>query len=147
MAARFLLSDVPINPVEEQRHLNDPSAGGFASFEGWVRNHDEGRKVVRLDYQVYPELALVEGERVIAESCHRFEIVSVRCVHRYGELAIGDIAVWVGVSAAHRGSAFSACRYVIDQIKERLPIWKREHYTDGQSVWINCQRVGLEVHD
>lgn len=147
MGSRFLLSDVPINPLSEQRYLNDPSAGGFASFEGWVRDHDQGRKVERLDYQVYPELALVEGERVIAEACYRFEIVHARCVHRHGELAIGDIAVWVGVSAAHRESAFSACRFVIDQIKERLPIWKREHYSDGKSVWVNCQQIGLEGHD
>ena len=144
MEPRFALSDRPIDPARERRRLADPRAGGYAAFEGWVRDHDGGRAVVGLDYQVYPELALREGERVIAEACERFDILRARCVHRRGELAIGDLAVWVGVSAAHRDAAFAACRYVIDQVKDRLPIWKREHYTDGKSVWINCQRIGEE---
>lgn len=144
MEPRFALSDRPIDPARERRRLADPRAGGYAAFEGWVRDHDDGRAVVGLDYQVYPELALREGERVIAEARERFDILRARCVHRRGELAIGDLAVWVGVSAAHRDAAFAACRYVIDQVKDRLPIWKREHYTDGKSVWINCQRIGEE---
>lgn len=144
MEPRFALSDRPIDPARERRRLADPRAGGYAAFEGWVRDHDGGRAVVGLDYQVYPELALREGERVIAEARERFDILRARCVHRRGELAIGDLAVWVGVSAAHRDAAFAACRYVIDQVKDRLPIWKREHYTDGKSVWINCQRIGEE---
>lgn len=144
MEPRFALSDRPIDPARERRRLADPHAGGYAAFEGWVRDHDDGRAVVGLDYQVYPELALREGERVIAEARERFDILRARCVHRRGELAIGDLAVWVGVSAAHRDAAFAACRYVIDQVKDRLPIWKREHYTDGKSVWINCQRIGEE---
>lgn len=144
MEPRFALSDRPIDPARERRRLADPRAGGYAAFEGWVRDHDDGRAVVGLDYQVYPELALREGERVIAEARERFDILRARCVHRRGELAIGDLAVWVGVSAAHRDAAFAACRYVIDQVKDRLPIWKREHYTAGKSVWINCQRIGEE---
>ncbi len=144
MEPRFALSDRPIDPARERRRLADPRAGGYAAFEGWVRDHDDGRAVVGLDYQVYPELVLREGERVIAEARERFDILRARCVHRRGELAIGDLAVWVGVSAAHRDAAFAACRYVIDQVKDRLPIWKREHYTDGKSVWINCQRIGEE---
>ena len=147
MAARFALADTPIDTAEERRHLHDPRAGGYASFEGWVRDHDDGRAVIGLDYQVYPELALAEGERVMAEARERFDILRARCVHRHGELVIGDLAVWVGVSAAHRDAAFAACRYLIDQIKDRLPIWKREHYTDGKSVWINCQRIREEAHD
>jgi molybdopterin synthase catalytic subunit len=146
METRFALTELPIDPAEERRHLSDPRAGGYAAFEGWVRDHDDGRAVVGLDYQAYPELALREGERVIAEAHERFDILRARCVHRHGELAIGDLSVWVGVSAAHRDAAFAACRYVIDQVKDRLPIWKREHYTEGTSVWINCQRIGEPMH-
>ena len=146
METRFALTELPIDPAEERRHLSDPQAGGYAAFEGWVRDHDDGRAVVGLDYQAYPELALREGERVIAEAHERFDILRARCVHRHGELAIGDLSVWVGVSAAHRDAAFAACRYVIDQVKDRLPIWKREHYTEGTSVWINCQRIGEPMH-
>lgn len=146
MAVRFTLTDTPIVPAVEQCHLNDQRAGGYVSFEGWVRDHDDGRAVTSLDYQVYPELALVEGERVISEAYQRFDILCARCVHRHGELAIGDLAVWVGVSAAHRDAAFAACRYVIDQIKDRLPIWKREHYLDGKSLWINCQNISVEAN-
>ncbi len=146
METRFALTELPIDPAEERRHLSDPQAGGYAAFEGWVRDHDDGRAVVGLDYQAYPELALREGERVIAEAHERFDILRARCVHRHGELTIGDLAVWVGVSAAHRDAAFAACRYVIDQVKDRLPIWKREHYMEGMSVWINCQRIGEPMH-
>lgn len=140
----FALSDRPIDPAQERRCLADPRAGGYAAFEGWVRNHDGGRAVAGLDYHVYPELALREGERVIAEARDRFDVLRARCVHRHGELAIGDLAVWVGVSAAHRDAAFAACRYVIDQVKDRVPIWKRERYTEGTSVWINCSTDGEE---
>jgi molybdopterin synthase catalytic subunit len=146
MEKRFALTELSIDPAEERRHLSDPRAGGYAAFEGWVRDHDDGRSVVGLDYQAYSELALREGERVIAEAHERFDILRARCVHRHGELAIGDLAVWVGVSAAHRDAAFAACRYVIDQVKDRLPIWKREHYREGTSIWINCQRIGEPMH-
>lgn len=146
MEKRFALTELSIDPAEERRHLSDPRAGGYAAFEGWVRDHDDGRSVVGLDYQAYSELALREGERVIAEAHERFDILRARCVHRHGELAIGDLSVWVGVSAAHRDAAFAACRYVIDQVKDRLPIWKREHYREGTSIWINCQRIEEPMH-
>lgn len=144
MERRFSLSGRPIEPEHERRRLADRRAGGYAAFEGWVRDHDGGRAVVGLDYHVYPELALREGERVMEEAHERFDILRARCVHRHGELAVGDLAVWVGVSAAHRAAAFAACRYVIDQVKDRVPIWKRERYAEGTSVWINCQRTGEE---
>jgi len=107
------------------------------TFEGRVRNHNEGKTVLRLGYQAYAPLALAEGERILAEAQARFAIERALCVHRTGELAIGDIAVWVGVSAAHRDAAFAACRYVIDEIKRRVPIWKNEFYADGASGWLH----------
>ena len=120
--------------------LADPACGGYASFEGWVRNHNEGRRVLRLEYEAYEALALKEGERIVAEALERFGVRRIACVHRVGELAIGELAVWVGVSAAHRDEAFAACRYVIDEVKQRLPIWKKEHYPEGDSGWVNCER-------
>jgi molybdopterin synthase catalytic subunit len=102
-----------------------------------VREQHAGRAVLRLDYQAYDALALKEGECILDEVRARFEIVDARCEHRVGTLELGDVAVWIGVSAAHRDAAFAACRYLIDEIKRRVPIWKREHYADGDSGWIH----------
>jgi molybdopterin synthase catalytic subunit len=130
--------DIVINELREQ--LVNPAAGGFCAFEGWIRNENEGRSVERLEYEVYEPLAVSEGEKVIAEAKQLFPFLEATCVHRAGLLEIGDCAVWVGVSAAHRDEAFQACRYIIDQIKVRRPIWKKEHYVDGDSGWVNCER-------
>lgn len=91
-----------------------------------------------LDYEAFAPLAEREGERILAEAREKFSVIALGCVHRVGSLQIGDLAVWVGVAAAHRGAAFDACRYVIDEAKARLPIWKKEHYATGASEWINC---------
>lgn len=115
-------------------------------FEGWVRNENEGRAVRRLEYEVYEPLAIVEGEKVLQEAKDQFPHIDALCVHRSGLLEIGDCAVWVGVSAAHRDEAFKACRYIIDEIKTRLPIWKKEHYVDGDSGWVNCERCANVTH-
>lgn len=103
-----------------------------------MRNVNEGEAVDALEYETHAAIAVSEGEAVIAEARERFEIIEARCVHRVGRLAIGECAVWVGVSAGHRGAAFDACRYIIDEIKHRLPIWKKEHYRKGASAWVNC---------
>jgi molybdopterin synthase catalytic subunit len=95
---------------------------------------------MRLEYEAYETLAVKEGKRIVAEALARFGVRRVACVHRLGELAIGELAVWVAVSAAHRDEAFAACRYVIDEVKQRVPIWKKEHYPDGDSGWVNCER-------
>jgi len=133
---RFRLSDTPIDVARERGALDHAAAGAYASFEGWVRNHNDGRAVQRLDYQAYAPLAQAEGERILAEAAQRFG-VAARCAHRTGSLAIGDLAVWVGVSAGHRDAAFAACRYIIDEVKQRVPIWKNEHYADGESGWLH----------
>ncbi|KCW98581.1 molybdenum cofactor biosynthesis protein MoaE [Xanthomonas arboricola] len=136
-SALFALSDVPL-PVDSLRAaLEHPHAGAFASFEGWVRNHNEGRSVVGLRYEAYAALAQAEGQRVLDEAMSRFAIVNAYCVHRVGELRTGDMAVWVGVSAAHRGAAFDACRFIIDEVKARVPIWKHEHYLEGDAGWLH----------
>jgi molybdopterin synthase catalytic subunit len=94
--------------------------------------------VQALDYESFAELAEKEGARIVEEAGQKFEIIAIACVHRVGSLKLGDLAVWVGVCAAHRGAAFDACRYVIDEAKARVPIWKKEHYAEGASEWINC---------
>ncbi len=139
-AFSFRVSEDPIDVPAEQATLGDPGAGGYVAFEGWVRETNEGRRVVRLAYEAYPMLANREGRRIIEEARQRFGLKSASCIHRTGLLEIGGLAVWVGVSAAHRGEAFAACRYIIDEVKHRVPVWKQEFYEDGDSGWVNCER-------
>lgn len=134
----FSLTPEPIAPEPLRAQLLGPRAGGFVSFEGWVRDHNEGKAVLALEYEAYAPLALKEGQRIVAEALERFAVEGVVAVHRVGALKIGDMAVWVGVSAAHRDAAFEAARYVIDEIKTRVPVWKREHYADGTVTWVDC---------
>ena len=133
--SRFRFSSTAFDIDAERRALADPASGGYASFEGWVRNHNEGLPVTRLEYEAFAELAVREGERIIAEACARFGVEHAACVHRVGDLAIGELAVWVGVSARHRDEAFRACRQVVEAVKHTSPIWKQEHYVDGDSAW------------
>ena len=134
----FSLSERPIDGGAATTQLRNPGAGACATFEGWVRDHNEGRAVELLEYEAYAPVAVKEGEAILAEARAKFQIDDAVCIHRVGPLAIGDMAVWVGVSAAHRGAAFDACRYIIDEVKGRVPIWKKEHYADGDSGWVNC---------
>ena len=129
-----------IDTASARRELLDLGAGGYVSFEGWVRNHNEGQEVIRLEYEAFQELALKEGERIVAEALRRFPVKQALCIHRVGALELSDMAVWVGVSSAHRGEAFEACRFIIDEVKHRVPIWKKEHYVSGDSGWVNCER-------
>lgn len=136
----FAISGEEIRTGELRERLANSAAGGLCVFEGWVRNENEGRVVNRLEYEVYEPLAIREGTKVLEEAKQQFPYLRASCVHRSGLLEIGDCAVWVGVVAPHRDEAFKACRYIIDQIKIRLPIWKKEHYADGNSNWVNCER-------
>lgn len=142
----FGFSHVALDPAVLARSLADPGAGGFASFEGWVRDHHEGRRVTGLDYEAFEELAVAEGERIVAAAVQRHGVLAARCVHRVGRLGIGELAVWVGAAGAHRAEAFAACREIIDEIKHRLPIWKKEHYVEGDSGWVNCERCAEAGH-
>ena len=134
----FEVTDRTIDAAALQRRLEIDRAGACAAFQGWVRNRNDGREVLSLEYEAYTPIAVAEGERILAEALERFKLLQVAGRHRVGHLRIGDCAVWVGVSAAHRGDAFDGCRYVIDELKSRLPIWKKEHYAGGDSGWINC---------
>ena len=135
--SRFELADSVIDITRLSAVLRNDRAGAFASFEGWVRDHNDGRAVDGLRYEAYATLAEKEGERVMQEALQKFAIVDALCTHRTGDLAVGDLAVWVGVSAAHRGAAFDACRYIIDEVKSRVPIWKHERYREGDTGWLH----------
>ena len=146
VSARVAISAGPIDSAALRASMADVRAGAIVTFEGWVRNHNEGREVRALEYEVYAPLAVSEGERIIAEVGEDIPIIAARAVHRSGALALGDCAVWVGVVSPHRDEAFRACRRIIDEIKVRLPIWKKEHYTDGDSGWVNCERCARHAH-
>lgn len=142
----FRFSHDPIDATELRKSVQDPACGGYVAFEGWVRNHNEGREVKRLEYEAFEPLAIKEGERIIAAAAERHGVEHILCVHRIGNLALGDMAVWVGVSSRHRHEAFLACREVIDEVKHRVPIWKKERYVDGDSGWVNCERCATHGH-
>ena len=152
----FSISSTPLDPQALRDSVQHIEAGGFVAFEGWVRNHNEGKAVERLEYEAYEAVAVSEGNAILAEAIERFGLLEAKCVHRVGSLELQDMAVWVGVSTAHRGEAFEACRFIIDSVKHRLPIWKKEHYTDGDSGWVNCEQCAhagaalehaTDVHD
>jgi molybdopterin synthase catalytic subunit len=136
----FSISSQPIDVAELKAQLASAGAGACVVFEGWVRNQNEGQPVTALEYEAYPALAEKEGAAILAEAREKFTLEAALAVHRTGKLAIGDLAVWVGVSSAHRAAAFEASRYIIDELKARVPIWKKEHYTSGASEWINCAK-------
>lgn len=142
MTARFQISSEPLDPAALQRALADERAGACVTFEGWVRNRNEGQPVLSLEYEAYGALAEKEGARILAEAGEKFAILGAACAHRVGHLQLGDLAVWVGVTSEHRGAAFEACRYIIDETKARVPIWKKEHYASGATAWINCATRG-----
>ena len=133
----FEISESPIDVARQRGLLLGTGSGAYASFEGWVRDRNDGRAVQALTYESYRALAQAEGASILAEARTRFDIHEAACVHRVGQLALGDLAVWVGVSAAHRGPAFDACRWIIDEVKSRVPIWKHEHYLGGSGAWLH----------
>ena len=120
--ARFALSDRPFDVAALRAGLLDARVGAYASFEGWVRDHNAGRAVDGLRYEAYAAMAEREGEAILDEAMARFPLLDARCVHRTGDLALGELAVWVGVTAAHRDAAFAACRFIIDAVKDRVPV-------------------------
>lgn len=126
-------SPIGLGPLLDS--VQSPSRGGVACFLGTVRDHHGGREVLRLDYSAYAPMAEAELARIVAEAQSRWDVaVAVR--HRIGSLEIGDAAVAVAVASGHREEAFVACRYVIEEVKRRVPIWKKEYFADGTVEWV-----------
>ncbi|MBA3318243.1 MAG: molybdenum cofactor biosynthesis protein MoaE [Gemmatimonadales bacterium] len=130
------LTAAPIDPAVLTARIESPAHGAIASFVGQVRNHHGGRAVGRLEYSAYGPMAEAECQRIVREAEAEWP-VRVALEHRVGGLEIGDIAVAIAVSAPHRDEAFAACRFVIEAVKRRVPIWKKEHYLDGAVAWVD----------
>ena len=129
------LQEEPILPEELIRAVARDGAGAVTLFVGTVRDHNQGRRVRYLEYHGYPEMARSEMERLEAQALERFEVSGVALVHRTGRLEIGEASVAIAVSAPHRDDAFRACRFLIDTLKQTVPIWKKEFFEGGES-WI-----------
>ena len=117
--------------------VQDSSCGGIALFVGTVRDHTQGKEVNLLDFSSYEPMALKEMRKIAEQALKKFDIHKVAIHHAIGPLKIGQIPVIIAVSSAHRNAAFEACQFAIDTLKESVPIWKKEHFEDGQ-VWVNA---------
>ena len=132
-----VVTDAPVNIAELSKLVTNPQSGAVVTFCGDVRNHDGGKEVASLLYEVHPSAP--EQIKVITQSViGRFEIEKVAVAHRYGQIPIGETAFAVAVSAAHRQAAFDACAAIVDEVKAKLPIWKHQKFTDGTDQWVNC---------
>ncbi len=126
-------------PIDVQKVIDaaySEDCGAVATFIGTVRNHSRGKDITRLEYDAYPEMALKMIRRIVAEAQTKWPVRRVAVSHRTGVLQIGEIAVVIAVSTPHRGESFAACQYIIDRLKEIVPIWKKEVATDGET-WID----------
>ena len=149
--ARVVLREAKLSLDELIEQVRRPDAGGIATFVGVVRDHSDGRAVTRLDYSAYDGMARREMAAIVAEIEGEIDGVRLAVAHRTGSLGVGDAAVICAASAPHRGEAFQACRELIDRIKSRVPIWKREYGPDG-AAWVGwvdarCSPDGHEHHE
>jgi molybdopterin synthase catalytic subunit len=127
----------PLDVAAHERAVADRRAGAVVTFQGVVRDHDGGQGVVELEYEGHPSAAKVLDE-IVAEFTADPEVYALAVSHRVGQLEIGDIALVAAVSTAHRAEAFQICGRLVDEVKARLPIWKRQLFTDGTEEWVNC---------
>ena len=134
----FHVTNQPIDLNELVLFVTDPEAGAIATFIGTTRNNNEGRKVIGLDYEAYPQMAEKELARIGEDAKKQWPICRMAIVHRLGPVKIGEASVIIAVSSAHRDAAFAACRYAIEEIKKTVPIWKKEVFEGGE-VWIGTQ--------
>lgn len=135
------LREDPIDLAALLAVVESPERGGIACFVGTVRNHHGGREVLRLEYSAYGPMVEAECGRIVAEAESRWN-VAVSVQHRVGRLEVGDAAVAVVAASPHRDEAFIACRHVIEELKRRVPIWKREYFADGSVEWVGSGPAG-----
>jgi len=132
-----VVTDAPVHIQELSKLVANPHSGAVVTFCGDVRDHDGGKEVASLLYEIHPSAP--EQIKLITQSViGRFEIEKVAVAHRYGDIAIGETAFAVAVSAAHRQAAFDACSAIVNAVKDQLPIWKHQKFTDGSDEWVNC---------
>jgi molybdopterin synthase catalytic subunit len=134
---RTAVTTEPLDVREHELAVADRAAGAVVSFAGVVRDHDAGRGVVELEYEGHPSASAVLAE-VAAEIAGDPAVQSLAVSHRVGRLEIGDVALVAAVSTAHRAEAFALCARLVDEVKARLPVWKRQVFTDGEEEWVNC---------
>ncbi|MEO6526916.1 MAG: molybdenum cofactor biosynthesis protein MoaE [Gemmatimonadaceae bacterium] len=127
----------PIDPLALLRRVASPANGAVLLFLGAVRQVNEGRAVTGIDYAAYEQMAASELEAIVAEGASRFGTADVAVEHRLGELAVEEISVAIAVGHPHRDAAYALSRWIIEELKRRVPIWKREHYTDGTREWVD----------
>jgi molybdopterin synthase catalytic subunit len=130
------LTDNPIVVATHLAAVSRPGAGAVGSFVGLVRDHHQGRRVVALEYSAYDAMAEQVCGEIVSAATERWD-VQVALQHRTGRLVVGDVAVVVAVGARHRDAAFDACRWIIEEVKQRVPVWKREQYADGTEAWVD----------
>jgi molybdopterin synthase catalytic subunit len=134
---RVAVSPEPIDPTMLLKEVGDPSAGAIVLFLGTARDHSDGKEgITHLEYEAYPELVESKIAEVVSEACERWPVVRVEVVHRVGEVGVGEPSVAVAVCCPHRDDAYAASRYVIDELKKRAPIWKKEHWPGGGN-WVH----------
>ena len=132
-----VVTDAPVHIQELSKLVANPHSGAVVTFCGDVRDHDGGKEVASLLYEIHPSAP--EQIKLITQSIiGRFEIEKVAVAHRFGQIPIGETAFAVAVSAAHRQAAFDACGAIVDEVKAKLPIWKHQKFTDGSDEWVNC---------
>lgn len=129
------IRETELSVDEVRAAVADPAAGGEVLFVGTVRDNDGDRGVTALSYTAHPS-AEVELRRVAEDIVAKYDVIAVAAVHRVGDLAVGDLAVVVGVACAHRAEAFHACHALIDELKASVPIWKHQRFTDGSDEWV-----------
>jgi len=142
----FILQDTPIDVTQARNMFRSPADGALVSFEGIVRADDhQGRTVSELLYMADVQACQPEGEKIIQEALSQFTISQAVCIQRIGQLKIGECAVWIGAWAPHRDEAFKACRYTIEEIKNRLLIWKKELFADGSTMWVHGTKPSVDL--
>ena len=124
------------NLIHSQTIGENSGIGARSVFEGTVRDTNDGHDVTKLEYECYESLAIKEGNKILGEAIEKFGLIDAFCIHRIGTLDIGETAVIVVATSGHRDEAFKGCRYIIDEVKCRVPIWKKEHYQDGETDWL-----------
>ena len=131
------ISSAPLDQAAHEAAVRHPRAGASVAFCGVVREHDHGRDVVELEYQGHPSAEAVLRE-IAAEFAAEPDVLALAVSHRVGVLAVGDVALVAAVATAHRAEAFDLCRRLVEEVKHRLPIWKRQVFADGSDEWVNC---------